>query len=785
VLSAMHIPGLNSIVQTSSAMPVVIQKPTETNDPSDPSSLVLSNRVLRPPPSTRLPHVDSDTPFPSSTMSVPSRHSAFTMSSKDMNASNERKRPSAIPQRDWRKKQRLGGPGSSTARASGTNLQFTQVQNAIIDELSKSRPFLPSKRSTSRKQIPKEEMPDAMEGPPIFFPFMDPFMDPFASAFPLPSTALNLNIAAPHFPIPTPAARVPSSKQPPRKLPKHTPKRPASTPVLVRPTVSSTPLGPPNSLLNDIDHPVSAQQWLQEGMPSSPFDLPASFPKITLADAWASFKLKYKEGETPDKSYVVVVRTHLLATLWKYKSTPIRYFEAPPTKSIGWLLFKHILDELGIWVVQRISDGKTHNCVIRLDCCSDNDNYTIRARHSIKLLEGVLREMMTNGLMRSEAEIEARNVLRAQWYMIEGDGMASRSTRTKITNNGQCTVAFHGKDTPAVIRADTGVEFQVTMRNIPERLDNNTQGTVATQSKGSLATAVTDETTKNQVTPNAVPPKQPGSVDDEWKDATIRLTKVDETTESATDELVSTFLDMKGDVPQLIRSPNAVKPMGTIVSRGMNIWGPPAGDDTKTIQRSTEETGRCDPVPKDLDNPSDSDDSLKILSPESYHKEIIKKFKRRSLPPVLKQPEHSPFATDAKLILLTQDFPQPTQPCQPTQPLAPMTAAARLADLKRNIVDAKARLKSAKTEQSPTKLSAIQSPTIQSPTIPSTAIPSPRPKAIDFFDATACHPLPMQRKSTPELVIPTEGDYWGKLNYQKRSEKIDFEVLDEFFCCEM
>jgi len=241
--------------------------------------------------------------------------------------------------------------------------------------------------------------------------------------------------------------------------------------------------------------------------------------------------------------------------------------------------------------------------------------------------------------------------------------------------------------------------------------------------------------------------------------------------------------------------------MGTIVSRGMNIWGPPAGDDTKTIQRSTEETGRYDPVPKDLDNRSDSDDSLKILSPESYHKEIIKKFKRRSLPPVskYKEPEHSPFATGANLILVNQDFPQPTQSCRPAQPLDPTTAAARLADLKRHIVDAKARLKSAKTEQSPTKLSPIQSPTIhtptiqtpstqsptiQSPTIPSPAIPSPRPKAMDLFDATACHPLPTQRKSTPELVIPAEDDYWGKLNYQKRSEKIDFEALDEFFRCE-
>jgi hypothetical protein len=84
----------------------------------------------------------------------------------------------------------------------------------------------------------------------------------------------------------------------------------------------------------------------------------------------------------------------------------------------------------------------------------------------------------------------------------------------------------------------------------------------------------------------------------------------------------------------------------------------------------------------------------------------------------------------------------------------------------------------------PCKDDRPRSSQLLSPTIPSTAIPSPRPKAIDFFDATACHPLPTQRKSTPELVIPTEGDYWGKLNYQKRSEKIDFEVLDEFFCCE-
>jgi hypothetical protein len=39
-----------------------------------------------------------------------------------------------------------------------------------------------------------------------------------------------------------------------------------------------------------------------------------------------------------------------------------------------------------------------------------------------------------------------------------------------------------------------------------------------------------------------------------------------------------------------------------------------------------------------------------------------------------------------------------------------------------------------------------------------------------------------KRVASPELSVPAADDYWGILNYEKRSEKINMELVDSFLC---
>ena len=40
--------------------------------------------------------------------------------------------------------------------------------------------------------------------------------------------------------------------------------------------------------------------------------------------------------------------------------------------------------------------------------------------------------------------------------------------------------------------------------------------------------------------------------------------------------------------------------------------------------------------------------------------------------------------------------------------------------------------------------------------------------------------IAQKRIASPELVVPADDDYWGMLNYEKRSEKINMELIDLF-----
>ena len=95
------------------------------------------------------------------------------------------------------------------------------------------------------------------------------------------------------------------------------------------------------------------------------------------------------------------------------------------------------------------------------------------------------------------------------------------------------------------------------------------------------------------------------------------------------------------------------------------------------------------------------------------------------------------------------------------------TAESRLTELKSRLVQAKARSSAHKPDE-PSR--AATPPPVLLP-----IVRIPRRKAVDFFDDIAPKRIP-----SPELPVPDEGDYWGKLNYEKRKEKVDFGAIDMF-----
>ena len=92
---------------------------------------------------------------------------------------------------------------------------------------------------------------------------------------------------------------------------------------------------------------------------------------------------------------------------------------------------------------------------------------------------------------------------------------------------------------------------------------------------------------------------------------------------------------------------------------------------------------------------------------------------------------------------------------------------SRLAELKSQLVQAKARPSAHITDE--------PSRTATPPPVSLPVVKIPRRKAVDFFDDIAPKRIP-----SPELSLPEEGDYWGKLNYEKRKEKVNLGAIDMF-----
>jgi hypothetical protein len=222
--------------------------------------------------------------------------------------------------------------------------------------------------------------------------------------------------------------------------------------------------------------------------------------------------------------------------------------------------------------------------------------------------------------------------------------------------------------------------------------------------------------------------------------------------------------------PRAVQLEDPSSPMGTVVSRGMDLWNDPLLQDaiplTMNLQ-SINDTGGNDVIPLDIDS-SDSDESLQILSPESYHKEIIKAKSKRS---DRSSPSHSPTTTPRRTsgtgvdsIPLQPSRIQLTHPL-PTQQTPLSSSEVRLQVLKRQIELAKAQSKTSQTNY---------------PLLTTSASIHSLPTKTEEYATRAGHPRPTRRMS-PGLAIPAENDHWARLNYQKRSEKLDFEILDKLF----
>ncbi len=106
----------------------------------------------------------------------------------------------------------------------------------------------------------------------------------------------------------------------------------------------------------------------------------------------------------------------------------------------------------------------------------------------------------------------------------------------------------------------------------------------------------------------------------------------------------------------------------------------------------------------------------------------------------------------------------PVEMQQPTAPISSpqLSTEIRLAALKALLLQAKDRETSSKPEELPGPKSAIVK----------SRFTRLQP---DFLEDIA-----RKRIASPELSIAAVDDYWGILNYEKRSEKIDMESIDLF-----
>ena len=93
-------------------------------------------------------------------------------------------------------------------------------------------------------------------------------------------------------------------------------------------------------------------------------------------------------------------------------------------------------------------------------------------------------------------------------------------------------------------------------------------------------------------------------------------------------------------------------------------------------------------------------------------------------------------------------------------------AESRLAELKSRLVQAKCRSSTHKPDE--------ESVIVAAPPITLPKVRIPQRKADDLFDDY----IAPKRIPSPELMVPDEGDYWGKLQYEKRKEKVDLGAID-------
>lgn len=455
---------------------------------------------------------------------------------------------------------------------------------------------------------------------------------------------------------------------------------------------------PPNTILrNDIHHPLSPADWLRVGIRPSPFDPNPSYPQTTLEMAWKSFHNRLPNSHFFPIPELLIVRLHLLSTLWYYATTvdKRKYIASPTLAGVGMEVLDHLLSRLGCLIVKRSKISKKEFVfIIELRFCPAD------RKPSFNHLDDGIKTKMKNPVEDMAALKELEKVWKP--YLKE----KSRELDWMSVPKAPMTVVG-GQRIPSGPKGGGSAAFSAFM-------GMDVVDTEATASGESFVEGMA--TSRKVVSPTSSDPEQSH---EQYQESV---------------EEFSADLEMVEDESSSEENDYDMSPT-VAYSVGQNL---------REFQ----------PLDVNLQVEHSADPNRQQISTEmNFETETVSRDSDQS-PSLVFQ--------DSDECLLTS---APARTSSTMSSLISPRSENRFAELKAQLIQAKTR-----TIADPEE---IDSPTAMRPR-------SSRLNALDIF-----HDVARQRIASPELKVPAEGDYWQWLNYEKRSEKVDLELLDLFLLGEL